>query len=345
MVRRLVILLLLCLVVFLRISHLCNWSINTCPRLLPRKTEENSYSRVLNEIRYNVARKVRGIIPSPHSELLLGLVLGLDDLHHTPRFNDVLVSTGTIHVVVVSGFNLSLVFMGIINLIGSKYKIKGIFTALTIAFIYALITGFEPPVVRALIMLVMVSISKYYGRESAGIDILIFSAFIMLMLSPHYFWSISFHLSFFATLGILLYSNSIANYLSKVLNSRGVLVTDFGTTIAAQILVWPIIAYRFGRLSLFGPIVNALVLWLVPITTVLGFTFIISLYILPFLTKIFSHALNSFLHLFISSLYTIEHFLPSVVDVSISVNYAVGYYIILLIVHLVSGTYTNKGYK
>src|SRR3989344_9310984 len=59
---------------------------------------------LLSSIRNSAGDHVRRYLPSPHSELLLGMLLGIDDLKKTPRFNDVLKLTGTIHVVVVSGY-------------------------------------------------------------------------------------------------------------------------------------------------------------------------------------------------------------------------------------------------
>src|SRR4030042_4467734 len=70
----------------------------------------NYISSRLSTIKNLSVNQARKYLPSPHSELLLGMVIGLDDLGKVTHFKDMLIATGTIHVLVVSGFNISLVF-------------------------------------------------------------------------------------------------------------------------------------------------------------------------------------------------------------------------------------------
>src|SRR3989338_6598523 len=76
----------------------------------------NAFSKYTASVQTFIASQVRKVFPSPHSELLLGLTIGLNDLKKVSRFNDVLLATGTIHVVVVSGYNINLVFNLIISI-------------------------------------------------------------------------------------------------------------------------------------------------------------------------------------------------------------------------------------
>ena len=66
------------------------------------------------------ARKLsHAVLPSPHSELVLGMVIGVDDFHLLPKFKEALISTGVIHVVVVSGYNINIVFSVLSRMVGS----------------------------------------------------------------------------------------------------------------------------------------------------------------------------------------------------------------------------------
>ena len=56
-------------------------------------------------------------MPSPHAELVLGMVLGIDNFDQLPKFKDTLKRSGTVHVVVVSGFNISLVYASLIGIL------------------------------------------------------------------------------------------------------------------------------------------------------------------------------------------------------------------------------------
>lgn len=55
---------------------------------------------------------------------------------------------------------------------------------------------------------------------------------------------------------------------------------DLIATLAAQVLVWPLISYKFGTVSLISPLVNTLILWVVPLATVLGGALLIAVLVL-----------------------------------------------------------------
>ena len=142
------------------------------------------------KIREGCVKYVDEYFPSPHSELLLGMTVGLDRLSYVPSFKKALKQTGTIHVVVVSGFNISLVFNSIVKLLGSKYKLKNLLIAQLITIFYAVLTGFEPPVVRALIMGSIISWGKYYGRVTDTLLVLIMYAVFMLAVQRMFFFCV-----------------------------------------------------------------------------------------------------------------------------------------------------------
>lgn len=271
-----------------------------------------SVCTLCDKVRRRAAQKIKKLLPSPHSELLLGTTLGINELYKTPRFNDALVSSGTIHVVVVSGYNISLVFNHLINLLRAQNNSWGFFTAQIGAVIYALITGLEPPVVRAVIMVSIVLWARRYGKNSNLLFILLLSAIVMLLLGPRYLFSLSFQLSFLATLGLVVLASPVEGYVYKFFGSN-VFVSDFSASFAAQVFVLPLISYHFGRINLISPLVNSLVLWTIPIITVLGFFIILSL----FLHQILAQLLGS-VFVIISSLFVnIVAYVGQVSDLSI----------------------------
>jgi competence protein ComEC len=215
------------------------------------------------------------LLPSPHSELVLGMVIGVDDFHRLPQFKDMLISTGVIHVVVVSGFNINVVSELVGRLIGSTYKLRNLLLSLATTLGYAFLTGFDPPVVRSWVMISILHLGKYHGRALEQVPLLIFTASILGIITPKILFSLSFQLSFVSTLGLVLFETPVSRLLKKFSAHPGVLLADLSSTVAAQLLVWPIISYSFGRVSLFSPLVNMLVLWVVSFTTLLGGLFIV----------------------------------------------------------------------
>jgi competence protein ComEC len=216
------------------------------------------------------------------------MTIGVNDLKTVPKFNNASKVTGTVHVVVVSGYNISLVFGLVIAIIGSQYKMRNLLIALSATFLYALISGFEPPVIRAWVMGSIAAWGKYYGRSLDGARLLFFSGLVMILYNPEFLFSLSFQLSFMATLSLCLFSDPISVLIKRFIGkNRGFLVEDLTSTLSAQILVWPLISNYFGTVSVISPAVNPLILWTVPISTVLGMVMLLLTFISAFLSKIF----------------------------------------------------------
>lgn len=240
-----------------------------CPNLGCVKQSGNSGAgdtTVLNIVRSKIRKRILKVLPSPHSELLLGMTVGLNDLDMIPRFNDILISTGTIHVVVVSGYNISLVYSLIFKILGTRYKQINVAIGVSISLIYALISGFEPPVIRAWIMGSLLVLGKLYGRQTQVVYVLVVTGLVMLIINPALIASLSFQLSFLATLGLILFYDNIYQIIPKF----RYFTEDLAATLSAQLLVVPLISNAFGRISLISPLANMLVLWTVPIITIVG---------------------------------------------------------------------------
>lgn len=281
----------------------------------------------LSNIRVASHKRIKKHYPSPHSELLGGILLGVNDIKNTPTFNDVVRDVGTIHVIVVSGYNINLVFAGVYRIIGTKYKARNTLLAITATFIYAVISGFDPPVIRAWIMGSIVGLGAYYGRKVDVTQILWFSGIFIVAVSPAILFSLSFQLSFLATLGLICY----ADIVSKMFNVKNTIFTDLSATLAAQLLVWPLIAYHFDRVSIISPLVNSFVLWLVPISTVMGGLYLAGTFISSTLGSLISYVVMVPLDLFIRLCFYFSQFPYSNITFSPTRNFLLVYYACILL--------------
>jgi len=226
-----------------------------------------------------VSSRVSKILPSPHSDLLLGLTLGFDDIGENRLFNSYLKKTGTLHVVVVSGFNISLVLSFIVRVVGNKYSRKDFVIIYLCLFLYTIVTGFNPPVVRAFVMSLFQGLGKISGRAIPIIQILVASSLIMLIANPLYLTNLSFILSFTATLGLFMFSMYFHMLFEQLKLSKNMLIQDLTASLSAQVLVWPIISYYFGEISLISPLANMFSLWTIPISTILCFLLLTCVFI------------------------------------------------------------------
>ena len=282
------------------------------------------------EFKKSASYKVQEVLPSPHSELVMGMVLGEDQFNLVPTYNDILKKVGLIHVVVVSGYNISLVFTLLMRMLGSQYKLKNLIIGLISTLIYAGISGFGIPAVRAWIMGSIAVIFKFYGRPSHGIKILLFSGIVLVCLSPSQLFSVSFMLSFLATLGVMV----VPQALTGLLLGFGVkklpgFLEDFVASLSAQLMVNPVLSYYFGTISAVSLISNPLVLWVVPICTILGGLLVALAHLLPILSKLLALVVFPFLDFFVSLSEMFANFKSASVDLRLSAFMMFGYYLLL----------------
>ncbi len=252
-------------------------------------------SVLLLNLRTTLQNKVIDHLPSPQAELLSGMLLGVKSAL-PPDFKLALTNTSTIHVVVVSGQNLTLVagfFISLAPLIGRK---KAIIISLFAIVFYLLLTGFQAPSIRAAIMVGLASLAQLFGKNRESPWILFLTGGAMLLWNPNWLVSISFQLSFLATFGVIVVAPLLIKYLNFL---PEIIKQDLSISIATQALTWPIIALNFHQISLVGVITNTLVLWTVPFIMISGAAAISATFLNSFIAQLLFIAPNSFLTYFV----------------------------------------------
>lgn len=264
----------------------------------------------LLSLRSRIEESFSRFLPEPQASLLAGILLG--SKRQLPQnFLKNLQETGTIHIVVASGYNISVIAGFLLNnLVVRIGRKKALLISFVGILIYSLMAGAQPPIVRAAIMGSLTYLAQLSGREKDGLRSLVLAAAIMLLVSPLILFDIGFQLSFTATAGILL--------LSPILKGK--------TTLAAQIATLPILLANFGQVSWLSPLINALVLPTVPLIMSLGVLTVVAGQILAWLAWV---PLTYFVKII-----ELSARLPWI---SFSVNkisflWAVGYYVILGII-------------
>lgn len=291
-------------------------------RFLQTHLEQYKQSLINNTYKY---------LPSPHAELLLGMTSGIDLFKNTPRYNDILKETGLVHVVVVSGFNINLIINFFLRVVGDIYSFRKLIVVITATLIYALFTGFEPPVVRACFMSLILLVGKYYGRPIYTLQVLLMTGMILCCFYPYYLYSLSFQLSFLATLSLTTFSGISERIFSSIFGvfRKSFFVKDLSTTVAAQLLVLPLIAYKFSVVSLISPVSNALLLWIVPIATVLGIFLLLSYNFIYILAEPLSYIVYIFLDIFVKVSVAFSKISYAQIPINFSFGLLVTYYFIL----------------
>ncbi len=224
----------------------------------------------LFRFRETARQVVQRLWPDPEAGFFAGVLLGLDS-DIPERVYDAFRDTGTAHVIVISGFNiavLSALFLGVFR----RFMPLGWASVLTAGAIalYTLLVGADAAVVRAAIMGGLGLMARHLGRRQHGLTTLVVTAALMALLWPDVLWDVAFQLSFMATLGLILYGQTLVDGFESwverwlprpwVRNISGPVGEFLLLTLAAQWTTLPVVVWHFQRISLISPLANVLVL-------------------------------------------------------------------------------------
>src|SRR3989338_753826 len=280
-------------------------------------------TEVLKEQRQFLDKRISEILPSPQSDILSGILLGQNkSLPYDIKL--ALRDSSTLHIVVASGQNLSMVAGFFLLLSGLIKRKNAIILGLVAAFVYTLLTGLQVPIIRAAIMFGLASLAKLFGRDGDGAWVLMLTGALMLLVNPNWLTSLSFQLSFLATFGVIVVAPIVLNKLKALPRFIG---GDLAVTLSAQLMVMPVIAANFHQVSLLFLFTNLLILFTIPFIMIGGALMLV----LPFIGIILNGLITYFIYIikFFSSLSFAWVYIGDM-----SFIFWIGYYLILFAVML-----------
>ncbi len=212
--------------------------------------------------RAHLEQRLGATLPEPYASLAVGLITGAGD-NFDPNFKEDLQRTGTTHIVAVSGYNLTIVALFLRRLGQRRSRRLGFALALGSILLYVVLAGATPSMLRGASVSMLSLSALMYGRLTHRLPLVLGAAVLLLLIHPlGMAYSLSWQLSFLAFVGILFWPAVLEPVFSRVAGKFGLLGVE---TISAEIMVLPLLLYRFGVLSLISPLVNILVLSLVPL--------------------------------------------------------------------------------
>ena len=212
---------------------------------------------------------LQSLFPDQEASLLSGLLLGMRG-SLSPELLEAFRLTGLIHIIVLSGYNITIVAEAVRAVTTRLLKRGALPITLLVIIGFVLLAGAQTAAIRAGGMAVIALLARATGREYDGIVTLALVAALMTLHAPEQvLFNTSFHMSFLATLGLLLYATPIERHLSAVpsfLQLRSITAA----TIAVHITLLPYLAYAIGEVSIVSLLANILVLPLIPIAMATG---------------------------------------------------------------------------
>ncbi|MFH1188825.1 MAG: ComEC/Rec2 family competence protein [bacterium] len=235
-----------------------------------------SFVSVLFSFRMIIQEKITRVLP-PHAAALLSGILFGERASFSKELYDALVKSGTIHIVSMSGYNVSIITASIINFFSYFCeRKKAMYIAGITVLVFVIMTGAHASVVRAACMGLLVLYAELAGRIYSFRNALILTAAGMLLFNPLLITNVGFQLSFMALVGIV-YGEPLLRKLFRWENKDGFFGwrKNFLQTLAAQCAVLPILIYTFGSVSIFSVVANVLIISIIPVTMFLGFGIIV----------------------------------------------------------------------
>lgn len=218
----------------------------------------------IEDVRREFIAGVQTALPEPAASFGVGLLVGERSL--LPA--DValtLTAAGLTHIVAVSGYNLTIIIQAVTRGLRRLSRFQIVFFSSSLIYVFLLITGFSPSIVRASIVSGLSLLAWYYGRTFRPVVLISFVAMLTAFVNPYYVWGdIGWYLSFLAFGGVLI----VAPLLEKRLfGARSVpLVGQVSIeSLAAQLTTLPLIMFIFARISVIGLVANTIIVPMVPL--------------------------------------------------------------------------------
>lgn len=237
------------------------------------------------------------------------MVLG--DKQAVPVFiYNLMVKTGTVHILVVSGFNVGIVaFLMVLflKLIRIPRKAR-IIAAMPVLIAYCFLTGASTPVVRATIMAFSFMLADLLKRQANMYNGLSLAAICILVFNPRQLFDIGFQLSFASVFSIILLYPAVKSLL-RLDSLRVKVLRFFAEGLIVSFSAWAgtmgLVAHYFKIFSPVTILANMIIAPLATLITLCGFSLISAGIIAPFFARYLSLAS----HVLVALLLNINSFL------------------------------------
>jgi len=243
--------------------------------------QPNKIKQISLKVKNNIENKIDNFFNSSVSSVLKSMITGNKSSLDKDIKED-FINTGLIHILVISGLHIGFcaaIFMFCFKLLGLKLNYVYLLTIHAL-FFYVLLTGANPPAIRAAIMFSCLLIALMLNREPLIYNALALSALIILIFNPQSMFTASFQLSFLATFGLLYLYPKFSMCFGKIKNKfLGSIWNIICITLSAQIALIPLLVFYFGKISIVSFILNLIIVPIIPVIISLFFVFYISTFV------------------------------------------------------------------
>ncbi|MDO8444310.1 MAG: ComEC/Rec2 family competence protein [bacterium] len=217
---------------------------------------------------------LNSVLTEPHASLAAGILLGVK--RNIP--DDLMVAlnkTGLTHIIALSGYNVTIIIFIFSALCIARLGRRRVFIyGLILILLFVLMTGASSSVVRAAIFSLLILFGGLIGRQADQTNLMLLAAVLMILVNPFVLrYDTGFQLSFLAFAGLIYFSPIFQKIFERKQFKKlpDGIKSPLVATLGAQLAVFPLIWWQFGRISLIAPVANILVLPLIPLSMALIF--------------------------------------------------------------------------
>ena len=245
----------------------------------------------LEHLRHYFAQVIDRYVIRPESkQIALALLLGQKE-SLGKEVKQAYSATGTQHILAVSGLHVAIIY-SILLLPLTYFKQEGhalrkiyLLLVMGLIWIYALMTGFSPSVVRAVVMFSLVTLGQMRKRKPSIWNILSFSALLLLVLDPGVRTDLGFQLSYLAVAGIVGLQPLILQLWSPPNRVLDYFWQMAAVTLAAQLITSPLTIHYFHTFPSYFLLANLLIVPLSYLILCAGVPFLLLAWV-PFLGRV-----------------------------------------------------------
>ncbi|TFI52092.1 ComEC/Rec2 family competence protein [Mastigocladus laminosus UU774] len=219
------------------------------------------------QIRERIVRSQVKLLGIPAGPLVSAMVLGSKAVDLPYDIRDTFVQAGLAHALAASGFQTSLILGVILGLTKGLKKSTQITLGSLALLVFLCLTGFQPAVLRAVIMGFAALIALGLKRKVKQLGSLLVAATILLLFNPLWIWDLGFQLSFLATLGLIVTVPPLTQHLEWLPPAIASLIV---VPLAAMIWTLPLQLFVFGVVPTYSLFLNIISTPLISVISIGG---------------------------------------------------------------------------
>lgn len=233
--------------------------------------EKKPFMSVFPTIKLQSMKILSRLLGEKYAAFSISLLFG-DKIYIDPQVKQDFRTVGLTHIMAVSGLHMSVWVYGLYRLLKRVHVGEKKASLISIAFSLCVVcfSSFSVSVIRAMIMTAVYLSSGLFSRRSDALNSLGLSVFLICAVNPFAVCDVSFLLSVFSTLGIILSSETLSHIRENPKKTRlktaleikpvGYAVESLALSVSAAAFTYPIALGIFGGVSLISPLVNLLVI-------------------------------------------------------------------------------------